>query len=323
MATTRTKIFLCHSSADKELVREYKQTLEALGLEPWLDEDAMAAGVSLGEAIRKGVSESCAAVFFVSDDFEVSDYIAAEIDHAIEQKAEHDDQFALVTLFLGEEGAADKVPKKLRNYLWKEPKSQLEALREILRGLPLQLGSPRFLASELSAVRLAELRNRIEAASQLWEKMEISIQDTELRELMAYQNHMDLSDQELACLAGTSAHYGVFMAPVAGQAHSHAPTVLSLADVVAQYQYDRPAWRAAAMLARCAPDLFHAAKKEVIDGAKNEERRYLLESVIPEHRILAYLEGELEKASGGKVDKIKEAIDQIRGQLGEDRPDGD
>src|SRR5882757_9130848 len=45
--TTPARIFLSHKSADKALVRDYKQTLELLGLKPWLDEDDLAAGAEL------------------------------------------------------------------------------------------------------------------------------------------------------------------------------------------------------------------------------------------------------------------------------------
>ena len=38
------KIFLSHKSSDKNLVLDFKETLDLLGYETWLDEDAMPAG---------------------------------------------------------------------------------------------------------------------------------------------------------------------------------------------------------------------------------------------------------------------------------------
>ena len=48
------KIFLSHKGADKPMVREFKKTLEELGFDPWLDEDAMTAGTELERAILQG-----------------------------------------------------------------------------------------------------------------------------------------------------------------------------------------------------------------------------------------------------------------------------
>jgi hypothetical protein len=52
MNAAPTKIFLSHPGIDKPLVREFRETLELLGLEPWLHEDAMPAGVPLERALR-------------------------------------------------------------------------------------------------------------------------------------------------------------------------------------------------------------------------------------------------------------------------------
>ncbi|MGT2429380.1 TIR domain-containing protein [Cupriavidus basilensis] len=49
------KIFLSHKSADKPLVRQFKQTLDELGFDPWLDEDAMNAGAELERAPAQGL----------------------------------------------------------------------------------------------------------------------------------------------------------------------------------------------------------------------------------------------------------------------------
>ena len=44
MGISPKMIFLSHKGADKTLVRSFKDTLQLLGFEPWLDEDAMVAG---------------------------------------------------------------------------------------------------------------------------------------------------------------------------------------------------------------------------------------------------------------------------------------
>jgi len=94
-------IFLSHSSADKVRIRDYYNTLKQLGYNPWLDEDAMSAGTPLERALLDGMKTSMAAVFFITP-----------------------------------EEKTPAVPELLRRFVWKQPASDLEGLREILRALP-------------------------------------------------------------------------------------------------------------------------------------------------------------------------------------------
>jgi hypothetical protein len=52
--------------------------------------------------------------------------------------------FSIITLVFGEGAAKGKVPDLLHGYVWKEPKSQLAALQEIIRALPIHVGSVRW-----------------------------------------------------------------------------------------------------------------------------------------------------------------------------------
>jgi hypothetical protein len=135
------KIFLSHKGADKPLVREYFQLLKELGFDPWLDEDAMAAGTKLNRGIYQGFKESCAAIFFVTPSFKDEDYLEDEVDYAIDEQKEKGDKFAIITLALKDpDGKTGEIPGLLRKYVYKEPSSQLEAFREIIRALPLEIG---------------------------------------------------------------------------------------------------------------------------------------------------------------------------------------
>ena len=138
------KIFLSHKGFDKPLVRQFKTSLGLLGFDPWLDEDAMPAGTNLERGILKGFTDSCAAVFFVTPEFKDEDFIATEVDYAIKEKRTKGDRFAIITLVFGDGTAKGKVPDLLHGYVWKEPKSELEALREIIRALPIHVGSVRW-----------------------------------------------------------------------------------------------------------------------------------------------------------------------------------
>lgn len=86
MGMAPMRLFLSHKGADKALIREYKKTLEELGFGPWLDEDAMTAGVELERGILRGFEESCAAIFFVTPSYKDENYLATEIDYAIAEK---------------------------------------------------------------------------------------------------------------------------------------------------------------------------------------------------------------------------------------------
>jgi hypothetical protein len=59
--------------------------LSELGYEPWLDEDAMAAGASRDREIKKGMQESCAAIFFVTPQFADNRFLKQEIDYAVHE----------------------------------------------------------------------------------------------------------------------------------------------------------------------------------------------------------------------------------------------
>jgi len=141
------QIFLSHSGKDKDRVRQFSRALAALAYEPWLDEDALVAGAPLERGLREGLARSCAAVFFVTKDFTDSGYLATEVDYAVEEKRAKDDRFAIVTLVLDKD-VKDRIPALLRRFVWKEPTSDLEALVELVRAVPLQPVRPSWRQSK-------------------------------------------------------------------------------------------------------------------------------------------------------------------------------
>jgi hypothetical protein len=160
MNAAPTKIFLSHKGVDKPLVREFCETLELLGLAPWLDEDAMPAGVALERALLSGFEGSCAAVFFVTPHFTDENYLATEVDYAIAQKRTKGERFAIITLAFSEGGKSGEVPALLRRYVYKEPKTRLEALREILRALPLEISGLRWKTGESEREKIIGMARR-------------------------------------------------------------------------------------------------------------------------------------------------------------------
>jgi len=132
------KVFLSHKGIDKSEVNEYKATLALLGYEPWFDEDAMPAGTPLERGLLQGMRDSCGVVFFITPAFKDEGYLETEVNYAIQEKRQKGERFAIITLqFVGSDGAGGQIPELLKTYVWKKPKSALEALREIVRALPV------------------------------------------------------------------------------------------------------------------------------------------------------------------------------------------
>lgn len=135
------RVFLSHKGANKKLVTDFKETLELLGYAPWLDDEAMPAGTRLERGLLQGMKDSCGVVFFITPEFEDKGFLASEIDYAIGEERSKGDKFAIITLqFVSDDGREAPIPDLLRQFIWKAPKSELEALREIVRALPVVSG---------------------------------------------------------------------------------------------------------------------------------------------------------------------------------------
>ncbi len=138
VASEAKRIFLSHKGVDKARVFEFKNTLALLGYDPWLDEDAMPAGTPLERGLLKGMQDSCGVVFFITPSFRDEGYLETEINYAIQEKRTKGDRFAIITLqFVDADGNVGEIPELLKTYVWKKPKTSLEALREIVRALPI------------------------------------------------------------------------------------------------------------------------------------------------------------------------------------------
>jgi hypothetical protein len=76
---------------------------------------------------------------YVDDNF-----LATEIDYAIEEKRKKGDRFAIITLVFEHEKRKGAVPELLRRYVWREPANDLEGLREIIKALSVMVGPVRW-----------------------------------------------------------------------------------------------------------------------------------------------------------------------------------
>lgn len=133
------RIFLSHKSVDKPLVQRYYEVLKACGFDPWLDDPEMPAGVNPDRGIYKGLAESCAAVFFITENYVDEKYLAAEIDNAVHQKHSKGEKFAIITLRYSN---AAPVPELLGRWKWINVSNDLEGLYELIRALPIELRPP-------------------------------------------------------------------------------------------------------------------------------------------------------------------------------------
>ncbi len=138
------KIFLSHKSVDKPMVRRYYDALKQAGFTPWFDEPEMAAGANLERAIFQGFEESCAAVFFITENFKDEKYLGAEVDYAIRQKRKKDKKFAIITLRYAK---VQDVPGLLQTFIFKDVENDLQGFYEVLRALPIELGPIRWKAN--------------------------------------------------------------------------------------------------------------------------------------------------------------------------------
>lgn len=135
------KIFLSHKTIDKPLVYRYFTALKEVGFDPWLDEPEMPAGSNVERSIFDGFEKSCAAVFFITENFVDERYLAAEVDYAIMQKRHKDKKFSIITLRYSE---AAPVPKLLTPYVYRDIDNDLQGFYEIIRALPIETGPIRW-----------------------------------------------------------------------------------------------------------------------------------------------------------------------------------
>ncbi len=145
MGIKKMKVFLSHKGADKSLVRRYKKILDTLGFDVWLDEDSMPAGTALHRGILQGFKDSCAAIFFITPNYRDEGFLETEVNYAITEKMQKGNKFSIITLvFQDATGKTGEVPELLKTYVWKQPSSDLEALQEIIKALPVKLGEVRY-----------------------------------------------------------------------------------------------------------------------------------------------------------------------------------
>lgn len=135
------RIFLSHKSTDKRLIRRYNEVLRELGFAPWLDVEDMPAGTQLDRGIAQGFEESCAAIFFMTENFKDERFLRDEINYAKIQERNKGRKFSIITLRFDK---SIEIPLLLQPYIYIDVENELEGLHELLRALPIELGPVRW-----------------------------------------------------------------------------------------------------------------------------------------------------------------------------------
>ena len=125
----------------------FYDTLKLLGFDPWLDEEDMPGGTNLHRGILEGMKNSCVAVFFITPQFQDEKFLKREIDLAVAEETEKGGRFKILSLaMIDENGQRGTVPPMLHRWVYKSPDNELQALNEIIRALPIELGPPAWKA---------------------------------------------------------------------------------------------------------------------------------------------------------------------------------
>jgi TIR domain. len=142
MGVAPMKIFLSHrSTLDGDSVEQFSDTLETLGFTTWFDRKDANAGDDRNEVFFEGMDQSCAAVFFVTKNFRFEGDLKAEINYALELKRKRKEKFSLIFIRF-EGGEVSDMLKSL--VIYKDANNDLEALRYIVKSLPIKLGPTHF-----------------------------------------------------------------------------------------------------------------------------------------------------------------------------------
>lgn len=108
------RVFLCHASGDKPLVRDLYQRLKGKGIEPWFDEENLLPGQHWQEEIPRAVRQSDVVLICLTNgSISKTGYVQKEIGFALDAAEEQPEgSIFLIPLRLEE----CSVPNRLRRY---------------------------------------------------------------------------------------------------------------------------------------------------------------------------------------------------------------
>ncbi|HUG34890.1 MAG TPA: SUMF1/EgtB/PvdO family nonheme iron enzyme [Anaerolineales bacterium] len=139
-APKQLRVFLCHSSHDKPVVREVYQKLSAIGwIDPWLDEKKLLPGQDWNMEIEQAVESShIVLVFLTNNSVNKEGYIQRELRLVLEV-ALNMTEGAIFVIPLRLEDC--ELPRRLRAWQWLDyfpPESRTEAFERLLASLKIR-----------------------------------------------------------------------------------------------------------------------------------------------------------------------------------------
>ena len=154
------RVFLCHSSGDKPVVRKFYERLRGDGVEPWLDSKDLIPGQHWDTEIRKAVKASGAVVVFLShDSVTKTGYVQREIRVALDVA----DFRPEGTIFIiPARLEACKVPERLEHLHWVDLFED-DGYERLLRAMRVQglVGDAVVVGAEAPATRPVDLSPRV------------------------------------------------------------------------------------------------------------------------------------------------------------------
>lgn len=94
------KVFICHSSKDKKLIRKLADALEQHGVRVWLDEREILVGDPLRETIELGLSDADYVIVALSKTALKSTWVRKELSAAFAIENERDSKVILSDYFI-------------------------------------------------------------------------------------------------------------------------------------------------------------------------------------------------------------------------------
>jgi hypothetical protein len=178
----RLRVFICHSSADKEVVRGLYNRLKGDGFTPWLDEENILPGREWDSEIRQAVRTSDVVVVCLSESSITKEgYVQKEIKLALDVAGEKPEG----TIFLIPTRLEDcQVPRRLVGWQWVDlfAVRGYERLVGALRAREVQLhGRPNASGASRSTGQ-PPMDEKIEAPVSLAEKMKRALAENEAAE---------------------------------------------------------------------------------------------------------------------------------------------
>lgn len=110
------KVFICHSSLDKNFARRLRKDLEVLGFNVWIDDSEIGVGDSIVKKIQEGLATSDAAVLVVTPDAMKSHWVEDEWTTLYSEQIET----GRIKIFPVMAKRTDNLPKMLRKHRYED-----------------------------------------------------------------------------------------------------------------------------------------------------------------------------------------------------------